>query len=188
MGGLIITPREEDFRRLTADVVMTIYQEVSLIDQQMQQVIDELKNSDYKESTVKLKEEPSVTVGIVSGQKIHFSLNAPYTAKGEKIEGDQTVEFSEGGILWNGNQYRELTFMPQQPDASFSLYDVPSCPNSLTPRSHSMMSPSASISIGSARRRRCSWARLSWWLRPIRLRLSTNCLSNNILPVLSAAR
>ena len=124
MGGLIITPREEDFRRLTADVVMTIYQEVSLTDQQMQQVIDELKNSDYKETTVKLKEEPSVTVGIVSGQKIHFSLNAPYTAKGEKIEGDQTVEFSEGGILWNGNQYRELTFMPQQPDASFSLYDV----------------------------------------------------------------
>ena len=103
---------------------MTIYQEVSLTDQQMQQVIDELKNSDYKETTVKLKEEPSVTVGIVSGQKIHFSLNAPYTAKGEKIEGDQTVEFSEGGILWNGNQYRELTFMPQQPDASFSLYDV----------------------------------------------------------------
>ena len=124
MGGLIITPREEDFRRLTAEVVMTIYQEVSLTDQQMQQVIDELKNSDYKETTVKLKEEPSVTVGIVSGQKIHFSLNAPYTAKGEKIEGDQTVEFSEGGILWNGNQYRELTFMPQQPDASFSLYDV----------------------------------------------------------------
>ena len=124
MGGLIITPREEDFRRLTAEVVMNIYQEVSLTDQQMQQVIEELKNSDYKETTVKLKEEPSVTVGIVSGQKIHFSLNAPYTAKGEKIEGDQTVEFSEGGILWNGNQYRELTFMPQQPDASFSLYDV----------------------------------------------------------------
>jgi len=124
MGGLIITPREEDFRRLTAEVVMTIYQEVSLTDEQMQQVVEQLKNSEYKESTVKLKEEPSVTVGIVSGQKIHFSLNAPYIAKGEKILGDQTVEFSEGGILWNGNQYRELTFMPQQPDASFSLYDV----------------------------------------------------------------
>jgi SpoIID/LytB domain protein len=63
-------------------------------------------------------------VGIVSGQKIHFTLNAPYTAKGETIIGEQVVEFSEGGILWNGNQYRELTFTPQQPDASFSLYDV----------------------------------------------------------------
>ena len=124
MGGLIITPREEDFHRLTAEVVTAIYQEVSLTAEQMQQVTEKLKHSEYKESLVKMKEEPSVTVGIVSGQKIHFSLNAPYTAKGEKIEGEQVVEFSEGGILWNGNQYRELTFVPQQADASFSLYDV----------------------------------------------------------------
>ena len=172
MGGLIITPREEDFRRLTADVVMTIYQEVSLTDQQMQQVIDELKNSDYKESTVKLKEEPSVTVGIVSGQKIHFSLNAPYTAKGEKIEGDQTVEFSEGGILWNGNQYRELTFMPQQPDASFSLYDVTIGVNFHWERKETQ------VFLGT----------LKLVVEAERLRLSTNCLSNSILPVLSAAR
>ena len=34
------------------------------------------------------------------------------------------MEFFEGGILWNGNQYRELTFHPQSPDASFSLHDV----------------------------------------------------------------
>ena len=63
-------------------------------------------------------------VGIVSGQKIQFSLNGAYVAKGEVIEGDQTVEFSEGGILWNGNQYRSLTFTPQSAQSSFSLYDV----------------------------------------------------------------
>ena len=45
-------------------------------------------------------------------------------AKGEMIEGEQTVEFSEGGILWRGIQYRELTFTPQSPSASFSLRDV----------------------------------------------------------------
>ena len=33
MGGLIITPREEDFHRLTAEVVTAIYQEVSLTDE-----------------------------------------------------------------------------------------------------------------------------------------------------------
>ena len=65
-----------------------------------------------------------VKVGIVSGQKITFFLNAPYTAKGETLEGEQTVEFSEGGILWRGNQYRELTFRPHTEDASFSLNDV----------------------------------------------------------------
>ena len=32
-----------------------------------------------------------VKVGIVSGQKIYFVLNAPYTAKGETLEGEKTV-------------------------------------------------------------------------------------------------
>ena len=63
-------------------------------------------------------------VGIVSGQKIHFSLNKPYLAKGETVIGEQEVEFSEGGVLWNGNQYSSLTFHPQSADASFSLSDV----------------------------------------------------------------
>ena len=38
--------------------------------------------------------------------------------------GEQVVEFSEGGILWNGTQYRELTFHPSTEDSSFSLHDV----------------------------------------------------------------
>ena len=65
-----------------------------------------------------------MNVGIVSGQKIHFSLNKPYLAKGEMVTGEQEVAFSEGGILWNGNQYSSLTFHPQSADASFSLSDV----------------------------------------------------------------
>ena len=60
----------------------------------------------------------------MSGQKIHFSLNKPYLAKGEVVTGEQEVEFSEGGVLWNGNQYSSLTFHPQSCDASFSLSDV----------------------------------------------------------------
>ena len=71
MAGLIITPRQEDFERLTPELALSIY-----------------------------------------------------VAKGEVITGPQTVEFSEGGILWRGTQYRELTFTPQAPDATFSLSDV----------------------------------------------------------------
>ena len=63
-------------------------------------------------------------MGIVSAEKISFVLNKPYTAKGEVLTGLQTVAFSEGDILWRGNQYRELTFTPQDDDASFSLHDV----------------------------------------------------------------
>ena len=133
MGGLIITPREEDFRRLTPEVMTAIYKELSLTDEDMKQVVERIQHT---QSTIahwssafvqKLKskdQEPMVSVGIVSAEKIVFSLNAPYTAKGETIEGKQFVEFSEGGILWNGNQYRELTFMPSSSEASFSLYDV----------------------------------------------------------------
>ena len=129
MGGLIITPREQDFRRVTPELILDIYRELSLTPQQMQEVAERVKSEKLKVKSEKgniptLKEQPSVSVGIVSGQKIEFSLNAPYTAKGETIVGKQTVEFSEGGILWNGNQYRELTFTPSCAEASFSLFDV----------------------------------------------------------------
>jgi peptidoglycan hydrolase-like amidase len=74
--------------------------------------------------SAKASEEPLVTVGIVSGQKIVFSLNDVYTAKGELLQGEQVVELSEGGLLWRGQQYRELLFSPQTKSASFSLHDV----------------------------------------------------------------
>lgn len=68
--------------------------------------------------------EPEISVGIVNAQKIDFSLNMNYFAKGEIVRGEQKVIFSEGGILWNGNLYKELTFTPQEDNASFSIYDV----------------------------------------------------------------
>lgn len=68
--------------------------------------------------------EPEISVGIVNAQEIDFSLNMNYFAKGEIVRGEQKVIFSEGGILWNGNLYKELTFTPQEDNASFSIYDV----------------------------------------------------------------
>ena len=68
--------------------------------------------------------EPEISVGIVNAQEIHFTLNGNFFAKGETVSADQVVSFSEGGILWNNNLYRELTFTPQDEQNSFSLYDV----------------------------------------------------------------
>lgn len=68
--------------------------------------------------------EPEISVGIVNAQEIHFALNGNFFAKGETVCGDQVVCFQEGGINWNGNLYRELTFTPQDDLNSFSLYDV----------------------------------------------------------------
>ena len=130
MSGLIITPREEDFRKLTEESATAILQECGVSTDKMNSIITKLKASKEAELQVgtsalySYDKEPEVKVGIVSGQKIHFSLNKPYLAKGETVIGEQEVEFSEGGVLWNGNQYSSLTFHPQSADASFSLNDV----------------------------------------------------------------
>lgn len=131
MSGLIITPREEDFRKLTEEKALSLLQECGVSEEKMNAIIAKLKASKDAEDAAEASstlynkgKQPDVTVGIVSVQKIHFSLNKPYLAKGEKVLGEQVVEFSEGGVLWNGNQYSQLTFHPQSADASFSLSDV----------------------------------------------------------------
>ena len=125
MSGLIITPQKNDFERLDSETAFAILKEVSATEKDIETIINKIKQTGKENHTsLKCVEEPEVTVGIVSGQKISFALNSPYTAKGEIIEGEQTVEFYEGGILWRGNQYRELTFVPQNANASFSLHDV----------------------------------------------------------------
>ena len=128
MAGLFITPRQEDFERLTPERALSILAEVSLDKEELAQLIDRLKTANTQTlnsplSTLNSK-EPNVSVGIVTADKITFTLNQPYVAKGEVITGPQTVEFSEGGILWRGTQYRNLTFRPQPDDASFELQDV----------------------------------------------------------------
>lgn len=131
MSGLIITPREEDFRKLTGEKALSLLQECGVSEEKMNAIIAKLKASKDAEDAAEASstlynkgKQPDVTVGIVSAQKIHFSLNKPYLAKGEKVLGEQVVEFSEGGVLWNGNQYSQLTFHPQSADASFSLSNV----------------------------------------------------------------
>ena len=137
MSGLLITPRQQDFENLTPEKVEQIMAECSMAEEgigQMAEMIKSFSSSDEwnqqqtatSSYTWKGGEEefPTVKVGIVSGEHIRFTLNKPYLAKGVEIVGEQEVDFSEGGILWNGNQYRELSFLPTSSSASFSLEDV----------------------------------------------------------------
>ena len=130
MAGLIITPREEDFGKINLDKATALLRECGISAEKMEAIVSNLKASAATAHEHPLQllagkgKQPNVNVGIVSGQKIHFSLNKPYLAKGEMVTGEQEVAFSEGGILWNGNQYSSLTFHPQSADASFSLSDV----------------------------------------------------------------
>ena len=130
MAGLIITPRKEDFNKINLDKATALLRECGISAEKMEAIVSNLKASAATAHEHPLQlladkgKQPNVNVGIVSGQKIHFSLNKPYLAKGEVVTGEQEVAFSEGGILWNGNQYSSLTFHPQSADASFSLSDV----------------------------------------------------------------
>ena len=135
MSGLIITPREEDFNRIDAEQAIDILRECSMTDEQVGQIAEEMRADklwSMKDEKDGMKDEwnmfegkePQVSVGIMTAKSISFTLNKPFMAKGGEIIGEQTVEFSEGGILWNGNQYRELTFIPKENDASFSMKDV----------------------------------------------------------------
>lgn len=70
------------------------------------------------------KEQPIVSVGIVSASKLLFSLNAPYTVCGSQRCGKQVVELAEGRILWENALYDELLFEPTDAQSSFTLEDV----------------------------------------------------------------
>lgn len=131
MAGLIITPRTEDFERLTVKQAAGILREVTLSEEEMDRITDKLHGcantspADAQKSVPCFdRVEPEVSVGLIRAGHIRFSLNAPYTAKGETAIGLQEAVCSEGGILWNGNLYSELTFRPVASDASFTLKDV----------------------------------------------------------------
>ncbi len=139
MSGLIITPRKEDFDALTTEKALCILQECSLPKEDVDLVVREISEASPKPSPEGkgLKSLPfggdleearpddqTVTVGILSNEEIRFSLNGTFIAKGENISGDQKVVFSEGGIMWNGNLYCKLSFVPKSAKASFSLHDV----------------------------------------------------------------
>lgn len=115
MAGLIITPREEDFSRMTQEIAYGILQEVGITSEFASKLADEIASSASQSASASSAAQPEVKVGIISATKIEFTLNTQYTAKGEDITGPQVVEFSEGGILWNGNQYQHLTFRPKHP-------------------------------------------------------------------------
>ena len=135
MAGLLILPRRADYDNISPEQAEQILQEVAITPEEASSVAEKVKqayaatiqrpsaNAHHLTATP-LKREPEVSVGIVSGEEIRFTLSKPYTAKGETLTGPQTVRFAEGSILWNGNQYRELTFKPAQSDASFALEDV----------------------------------------------------------------
>ncbi|MBB4035269.1 SpoIID/LytB domain protein [Dysgonomonas hofstadii] len=68
--------------------------------------------------------EPKVTVGVLWNKEIKFVLNTNYSCLGKSIQGENSVVFADGQILWNGSLCKELVFESQDADASFTIKDV----------------------------------------------------------------
>ena len=137
MGGLIITPREEDFGGLTYERAAEILREVTMSWQELQPIIDAVTDAplpkdgsgtDAPESASRQTHE--VNVGIMSGDDISFTINGKYSAKGHVVSGFQQVVLEEGSLRWQGQLYRNLTFRPVTDgggdgvEPTFSLHGV----------------------------------------------------------------
>ena len=69
---------------------------------------------------------PLISVGILSGKEIEFSFPVKFNSSvGTEISGTQKVIYQNGKIHWQGKEYNELSFTPQQgAPAFFELKDV----------------------------------------------------------------
>lgn len=124
VAGLMISPREDDFNRMTENKLTSILKEVSITENDMENITEKLKALDNSQQLSNDNAEPHVTVGIVNGQKIDFILNKPYRMGDTVIADRQSVSYDNGDMIWNGKRYKELVFEPQNAAGSFSLLDV----------------------------------------------------------------
>lgn len=70
-------------------------------------------------------QEPQVTVGILSGKEIEFSFPELFiSSDGTVTSGAQKAVYHQGTIYWQGKEYNELSFTPQQHTSYFELKDV----------------------------------------------------------------
>ena len=130
MSGLIITPRKEDFMRITPQRALDILKEVSLSQDAIKDIALKLqscpitKKSLHEEINPLSYEEPLVHVGIKEDTSISFALNGTYLVNEEVVTETQSVICKDDSILWNNNLYQELTFTPHSRNSSFSIHDV----------------------------------------------------------------
>lgn len=68
--------------------------------------------------------EPEVSVGILWNKEISFVLDRQYICQKNEVTGKQSVSCKYGLISWNNSFYRELLFIPNDNEASFTLKEV----------------------------------------------------------------
>lgn len=67
---------------------------------------------------------PSVHVGIMSAERIKFTLCGTYMHCGTPVEGTHEVSLAGGEIQWGPHTYHSIELTPQSHDCTFALADV----------------------------------------------------------------
>ena len=146
MAGLIITPRQEDFERLTPEKALSILDEITLKGDALQQVLDRLQDK-VQSSKFKVPRSPTSP----SASYLPRRLPSP-----SMLLIPPRVRRSPAIRRWSSPRV-------ESSGAATSIVSLPSLLRATTHRSRCMMSPSVSISTGSVRRLRCSPAPSDWW-------------------------
>lgn len=111
MGGVFIVPVEEEFEKLTPELLEEMLAEVSVSKEEEQQIIWRLT-----------RPQPDIQVGIMSAKEIEFEIISDGA-------GRRKASLREGKIEYDGALYDELYFGAQTPstmfaEPSFILHDV----------------------------------------------------------------
>ena len=81
-------------------------------DEAMAEVVKRIRNKAVDLAFDDWKQEPIVSVGIVSGDEIRFQLNGTYTIGNKEVTGKQIVKFKDGQILWDSAGLSGTLFYP----------------------------------------------------------------------------
>ena len=92
MAGFFIAPREEDFRKVTNEMLAQMVDEVSISEEDDARVVWRLTRT-----------QPKIDVGIMAEKEIIFEIISDGA-------GPQRVSWCDGRINYNGSLYDELTF------------------------------------------------------------------------------
>ena len=111
MGGVFIVPVEEEFEKMTSELLKEMLAEVSVSKEEEQRIIWRLT-----------RPQPDIQVGIMSAREIEFEILSDGA-------GRRKASLREGKIEYDGALYDELYFGAQTPstmfaEPSFILHDV----------------------------------------------------------------
>ena len=102
MGGVFIVPVEEEYEKLTPDLLGEMIREVSITEELQSRINERL-----------VRTQPHLQVGIMSAREIGFEILSDGA-------GPRKAVFREGKIEYDGTLYDELYFEEQNPSTMFA--------------------------------------------------------------------